>query len=405
MGTLSERSQPAAFDALLALSLGALLLLAAGAGYYRLSLPSAGARAVEIPGSRLQTIIGSAQRRGDSLDITGYYFQAMEYHAVAVLRAPLAVGDFAFLSYRVAAQFPGPDLHFIWREAHNPGEVHTVRLHRNPWGPSLVRLDGHPGWHGTVVELGVHAIGRDGGQALRIDSLRFEPPDWRLALAAQLSGWTAFRGWDHSSINYLFRTRAEHGISPLPVAGAWAALSAVLLWLIGVVRRRQAPAAYAAAALVPWMAIDLLWQQELSGQLSETRARFAGKTIHERHLADVDAWLYSYIQRLKAEVLPSAPARVFIMHDARKHHYDRLKAQYYLLPHNVYNFGAGPQHRAYRPGDYILIMRDTTDPVADEDGRVLRFASGHKLRVRRVDTDERGDLYRVREPRGARGRS
>ena len=70
---------------------------------------------------------------------------------------------------------------------------------------------------------------------------------------------------------------------------------------------------------------------------------FSGKTMHERHLADEDSEFYSYAKRLKAEVLPAKPSRIFILHESLEHDYERLKTQFYLLPHNIYNYGRFPQ--------------------------------------------------------------
>lgn len=100
----------------------------------------------------------------------------------------------------------------------------------------------------------------------------------------------------------------------------------------------------------------LLWQGELETQLNETTYLFAGKTQHEKHLAETDSELYSYAQHLKGEVLPKPCVRIFLLHNSRGHNYTRLRTQLHLLPHNIYNYGRRPQIKHTRPGDYILVL-------------------------------------------------
>jgi hypothetical protein len=102
--------------------------------------------------------------------------------------------------------------------------------------------------------------------------------------------------------------------------------------------------------------LDLLWQKNLSTQLDETRYLFAGKTQHEKHLADREQALYQYARQLKDHVLPSPGVKIFLLHDSALRDYRRLKAQHYLLPHNVFNFGKLPRENSLQKGDYLLVL-------------------------------------------------
>jgi hypothetical protein len=117
--------------------------------------------------------------------------------------------------------------------------------------------------------------------------------------------------------------------------------------------------------------LDLLWQKNLSTQLDETRYLFAGKTQHEKHLADREQALYRYARHLKDHVLPSPGVKIFLLHDSALRGYRRLKAQHYLLPHNVFNFGKLPRENSLQKGDYLLVLDKVGELVyAAESGQL-----------------------------------
>jgi hypothetical protein len=158
--------------------------------------------------------------------------------------------------------------------------------------------------------------------------------------------------------------------------------------------------AIAGAFLVPWLALDLLWQNKLSIQLALTKAQFGGKTVAEKHLADIDGDIYRYISRLKEDVLPAESARIIILHNSYSHNFDRLKAQYYLLPHSAYNFGRVPPKRGTDTVDYILVLGELPAVSYSESMGALIWKKGKRvLPVEPVDTDPLGSLYRIRRDR------
>ena len=192
-------------------------------------------------------------------------------------------------------------------------------------------------------------------------------------------------------------------MSPVVVAAAWSALAALLLLLTGLLQGRVQLIALGGAFLVPWLALDLLWQNKLSTQLALTKAQFAGKTVAEKHLADIDGDIYQYITRLKEEVLPAESARLVILHNSYSHNFERLKAQYYLLPHSAYNFGRVPPKRGVGTVDYILILGDLPAVSYSESMGALIWKKGKRvLPVERVDADPMGSLYRIGRSRTGR---
>ncbi len=149
------------------------------------------------------------------------------------------------------------------------------------------------------------------------------------------------------------------------------------------------------AVLLPWVALDLLWQVKLSNQLEETRLVFGGKSRQDKHLADIDGELYAYARHLRDEVLPQPGPRLFVLNDAGWRGYRRLKLQYYLLPHNIYNFGRYPRPDALRPGDYLLVLDDVPGLDFDRRRSRLRWEDG-SLPVLRVDQQTQGSVYLYR---------
>lgn len=411
MAATGRQALRVAVEAVTSMVLAALVLLGLWIVFYDLTLRDAGAApaltaattegeadaTLDITGRQLQVVAGRGILRGDSLLINDYQLYAMNHNAIAIRRGALPAAQYPYLQYSIDATSPGMVVNFSWRSTSDPRQVYSQALNTRPGSPAVLQLQGLEGWQGTIVEVGIHVVAHDPGQSAVIETLRFAPADWRLALASQLTAWTAFRGWNQSSINFLLGKNTGNGLSPLPVVAAWAALSALVLCVMGVLRGRQHPAAYAAIGVLAWVTMDLLWQYELHAQVRDSRFRFADKSMQERHEADLDAWVYRYVMRLKSEFLPAQPARVIIIHDARKHHYDRLKAQYYLLPHNVYNFDSGLENGAYHAGDYILVMRGASNPVLDDTTQQLVWEDGLRVSVRVLDTEVRGALYQVLE--------
>lgn len=386
----------------LALAASALILLAAFAVYSERQDrgPAATPEPVILPGKSLQAVVGSARVEGEALEFTGYQARDGEFVAVAVSRGRIPAGDYPLLNYRVDTAFPGPALKLVWQTAEEPGVLKSADLQGADGESAWLDLSQNPDWRGTVLEIGVYAYTSDERDALSIAHLTLEPHDWRGELASSWAEWTGYRGWTSRSINLLYGAVDAGAVSPVLVAAAWAALAVLLLWVRGIYTGRAHGGAMVAALLVPWIALDLLWQKELMTQLVQTRDQFAGKTVAEKHLVDVDRHIYRYITRLKNDVLPDRNSRILILHNSHSHNFERLKAQYYLLPHNVYNFGRVPPNYGLETIDYILALGATPRLEYDAQARSLLWKFGKRsLPVELVDDDFMGRLYRVL-PRG-----
>lgn len=349
------------------------------------------ARPWTFRGADLIPRIGSAK----PTDSKGLEVTALDDNqAIITRRVSLRASDYPFAQYTVTGSHPGTDIYLMWRTEENEQEVSRARLN---WNGDIVtshHLAKHEAWRGRIIEIGLDIYGDLREQPLVISSLSLSPGTWRQLLSTIWSEWTVYRGWTQKSVNYQRGTPKNPILSPTLAMATWCGLALLLLGISYLFTRRHSIVAYTSVIFIPWIALDLLWQTELSTQLQETKHLFAGKTQHEKHLADFDSELYSYARYLKHDVLPEPGARVFLLHDSRQMTYTRLKAQYYLLPHNTYNYDRFPRKKMIRKGDYILVLGQVEGLVYDPEKRVLRW---HKkaLRVKHLDSHHQGQLYRV----------
>lgn len=390
------------FRATLALLVSALILFAVFVAYIEAdgSHDTGRIQAIDIPGSGLQIVIGSAEPRGEQLVITRFEPRAGEYHSIAVWRGEFQAVNYPLLRYQLdAAQLP-LRVQLLWMTEENPEGFFILDLANAVGDPGWLDLSKLPNWQGTVVEVGVLVFVSSPDKELSISRLTFTPPGWRAVLASHWYHWSSFRGWSGRSINVLPGTTDSGGISPVPVVAAWAALAAILLVIARLVGGKIHAGALAAVLLLPWVSLDLLWQKELSTQLQSTKDQFADKSVHERHLAAHDSSIYQYVLRLKKEVLPEEPARILLLHDSEGHTYQRLKTQYYLLPHNVYNLGKLPPNYGFPGIDHIIVLGDVPGLEYHRDTSTLVWNGGAMvIAVELLDSDPQGSVYRIANER------
>lgn len=399
--TQQDRDFLSAFgSALLALAASALILLAGSYIYYKISAPGGGGNTYSktIPGKQFKPIMGTAETEGDQLKITGFKTHDHNAHALVSLKTKFRAENYPLLAYQFEGWHTGMRINFIWRTTNSGRRLSTTILNRSLDDPGILNLAKEPNWRGSVTEIGFHVVGGKRDKVLEIPEITLEPSNWWRWLQSAWSEWMAFKGWSGTSINFLQGTPGAPGsatLSPTVAMALWSGLGLLCLFAVCAIQSRHNPISYGIVILIPWIAMDLSWQGELQTQLTETKTTFAGKSMHQKHLADSDRHIYMHAQRLKAEALPTSPARVFILHESGGHNYERLKTQYYLLPHNVYNFGKVPPSHGIHPGDYILALGPSPELTFDPKYSRLSWSGGNDLEVELIDTDPLGQLYRV----------
>jgi len=347
-----------------------------------------------LAGAEIRAVAGSAEIVGHQINVTGFQTNGNERQAIVTINQSFDAEDFSLLTYALSNTPPGMRIDLIWRTAAEPATMYLHPLAQIGASKTTASLAEHPKWQGQITEIALRLAGQHKAESVVIAQLNLQPARWGAPLPELWSQWTAHRGWTQRSINTLDGTPNNGSASPVVAMAAWAGLAALILTGLGLARKEYYLAAYATVVLVPWIALDLLWQSELNSQLKETRYIFSGKTTEEKHLSDVDSVIYSYAKRLKQEVLPASPSRIFFLHEALGHNFRRLKTQYYLLPHNIYNFGGDLPAASVRPGDFILVLGKV--PGLRFNSKAGQLTWKHKkLPVSILDKDHQGTLFQV----------
>ncbi|MDX1733209.1 MAG: hypothetical protein R3228_02545 [Halioglobus sp.] len=334
--------------------------------------------------------------RGNVLQVNGLQELADDRRAILSLAVELMAQDYPVLTYRIGSWQQGTHVYLFWRNADNPGEIFRTGLYRAQGERATLDLAAVDDWRGTITEVGIDIYGDlPNGEPLQITSLSFQPFSRQELLRVVRSQWSAFPGWTQNSINHL-PGRAEGAIaSQAAAAAAWAGCALLLLGIAFLLQKRIDTTSAVIAVLIPWIGLDLAWQRQLSVQVTETKATFSGKSVHEKHLASGDGALYQYARYLKEEVLPEPGQRIFLLHDSKGHNFWRLRAQYHLLPHNIHNFWKYPDQTYVRTGDYLLVLGEVPWLKFHPDKQLLRWGPKRLLQVQHLDRHELGDVYRV----------
>ena len=314
-------------------------------------------------------------------------------------RLSLDASSYPFLQYTINNLQPGLDLLFYWRTRDNPQQISTATLYWSGEGPTYFNLTKEAEWKGHIIEIGLLIYGDLRNQPLEIVELGLYPYSAKALWSTIWSEWTAFEGWSQRSINYLVGTAPKSILSPTIATSAWCGLAIFLYgtWCLAVaIKTRKKPKisiiVLTTIVLIGWITLDFKWQIELFRQLSDTKYLYAGKTIDEKNLAAEDGDLYAYIKHLKTDVLPEDPVRIFILHDSEGHNYWRLRAQYHLLPHNIYNYGRYPQPKHIRNGDWILLLGDIEGLFYNSGTETLSWANNQQLSASLKDDHPLGRL-------------
>ena len=362
------------------------------------STPSGPTEARSINGSEFRLPLGQGIERGEAVIASS---QPPTPRVLAL--APIRFRAENLSLVRVAMNKPGPPVKafIVWR---TDGPSRQTFFHPVPWrrhdSPALVDMSRHAGWKGNIVQIGLDFYSDEPIEALSIGRVSLLPPGTRLRLQALWQDWTSQTSWSASSINHLRGNTSDSWRTANLMLGAISLLALLIVMLLNRWQGRRFHAIQPGVVLLlPWVINDLLWQGTLSSRLEEARERFHGKTLHQRHLVDADADMYRYARHIKGDLLPEDPARVFIIHPDEGHVLTRLRLQYYLLPHNVFNAGKYPRDSAL-PGDYLVVLGTIPGLAFDGENRLLTWPGGQTGPVEAIDHNEHGRVYRLLEGNG-----
>jgi hypothetical protein len=394
----------AAITAVVALVVSAIVLTSAYVVFspvlasYRNSASAEHLNKRSITGRDLIVRIGGGTTNANkALELTSLTQDGSSGRALLTRKVKLSARDYPFLEYKIANRHPGAKVFLIWRTAKEPETLKNALLQLTGGDTAVFHLAANKHWRGDITEIGLDIYGDLRGEPLTVASLTPLPASATALLKTTWSEWTVFESWNQSSINHLRGAPRGALISPTAAMAAWAGLALLLLVIAGLLSKTQYRVGYVIAVVIPWVVLDLLWQERLSTQLGETRYLFAGKSQHERHLADQDGALYRYAQHLQENVLPEPGPRLFILYDNKgeRHAFERLRTQFHLLPHNSYNYGSFPVTKHTDDGDYILVLKEVAGLEYDAQQGKLKWGKNQQLSVSLLDDHAIGNVYLV----------
>lgn len=350
----------------------ALLLWAAQVNWHS---PIAAKSQRTFHGAEFHAVFGSATQQGSYLhvDASDKEFSALQ----SVLPHGVEASDFSTLRYRFR-HFPRTlELSLVFRTEQEPNDVHSVAL---PWpgaGVSSVNVSRIPGWHGTIIELGLAEFATAqnvppalGFRPFDVVGVTLSSRSWHGDLATLVTSWLSAWPWSQRSVHSLGREgEAPHSRSPLVVA----ALAAIVVigWsvvLLGLRGRRLIAVALTAAA-VAWLGLDMRWQAGLAQRLLATRALYAGTqwAQRERIVGDSDILLAADVLKSRFAA-PDAPTRILVDSSSR---FQSLRLVWHLLPMNAGELAQALGLGVSLPDDCLIVFLDSTAWRTDPAMRAL----------------------------------
>lgn len=384
---------------LLALLLGAILVLGAVAAYYVTGSRYVTKAALGWDGSALELLVGDGLVRGDSLELT-----ALDERSQGVVRIPAPKLDttrwvtFAVDISDLAARETRVGL--AWHDETARAGERLIWLAPMTSGTLQVDLAERPEWQGNIGALFLVVAGAL-PQPLTIHRIEIRPPiPVASAILRQVwNEWTTFEGWRGHSINFIVGGTRDGLFPPVLAAALWVVFSAALysiMRLFGGGTWRAVP--FAVILLAGWLMLDARWQFDLLRQLQITGEQYAGKSYEEKRMAAEDRGLFLFAEEVKRRIAP-APARIFLIAAAPNKapdYYIRTRLSYFLQPHNVGSLWSGLPVEGIGPGDYVIILHPHQWIREDIASGELRWREERVLRVERLMSSSIGNLYRAR---------
>lgn len=392
---------PAGLSALLGLVAAAatLWLVAPWVVYPSWGSGSANVPPVELGASRFHSeLAASALPDKTALNTTGVH----PSDPVLVAYPRLVASQYPQLRLDLRRGDPEASLFMFWRNASGSRPIGFTRLDHPRSGSGWHTLADLPGWEGEIAMVGFASLARRGVDPLSVRGASFFPASREALEDRLIEEWSAFRPWSYSNSNKYEGVGDEALLHPTVAAGLWTTLA--LLFFLLTCRWLRPPRQVLVGLclltiFVPWLVLDRLWQRQLEAQVDASAAVFAGLSHSEKSAREPDAALQRYVERLRDRLPAPGDTRIFVLHDSKGHHYWRLRLQFHLLPHDIFNFGRSLERAdRMRAGDHLLLLGELGEIVFDPAADVLKDGEG-RVPVARVDRHRFGALYRV-EGRG-----
>jgi hypothetical protein len=355
-----------------------LIVLGFGAGLVWTSPPMPATK-LPIAARDFRVVQGAGVEDGSSMRIGSVGDDGSALQAVSIdhLRAE----DFPVLRYRFDG-FPRTlELSFFFRRADAPDDVQpavTVPWPDGAW--QTIDLSKMPGWGGEIIEMGFSeyptpqlAPTSVAFQPFRFDSVQLWSRSWRGSFASLYTSWFTYTPWALLSISALGPQREVAQAVPLAPVLLLATVLSFVVAAIFLRWPRRTTAMYGAVALgALWVALDLVWLDDLRKKHAFTETVYANKPWSERaqlapdqDLAQVAAQVLAYFA--------SQPGSHRLLVGAESK-YVFLKLIYALLP-----LDAAPLQEVANltwPSDemFVLLYNDSPWRYDDKRGAIVDAA-------------------------------
>ncbi len=317
---------------------------------------------------------------------------------IVELPVPHAPADaFTFLHLGFTQKPGKSSILILWSTAQTGAKIHVYQLQENPGTSFWIHTKKLKGWSGDITSLGVMVAGRPGA-TVTFQDVSLLPATLGTLLQSVYSDWTAFRPWQHSSVNTHKGTGSDNpSFYPVVVVAAFLALCIMAYGLILLFFRARASFDWRVMAslfLIGWLGLDLIWQGKLFRQLALTHKTFSGMDSQEKLAVGIDGELVKFMAEVKQE-LDATDSRIFVSSSVD---YMGMRGAYYLYPFNVYWERRGPelpQSKYVHSGDYIVVVQPADTSFDTATGKLL---SSHdtSLSVEPILSHRLGSLYRVK---------
>jgi hypothetical protein len=315
----------------------------------------------EFPATRYS----SSRVRGSAREVSGL----LQGEAILSVQTVFKADQYPFLEINFEGGNPDLKLFLFWHTAEHPDRVQYLELVTTEGGSNWVDLTRNELWGGTVEKLVLGVFGDLRDETFVLRELAFLPYGALGILGTIWTEWRHFSPWEQISINHYRGAPLGSLLLPAYAAAIWALTACIASLAMTRVRQRGQTSTRSTLYATPgviiglaWLVLEALWLQRISVQHRETTRQFAGKTLHERKLADWDGDSYRISQQIAA-ALEGETRDLAIVFDG-----DKYKApvpqriRYHLLPEfrvrEIVNNRRRDVRRIGREYEYVLVLSD-----------------------------------------------
>ena len=315
---------------------------------------------------------------------------------VTVDRPNIDAANYRRIRWRVQSVDPEVTLVFAWRTDSAPGQTLTAPLVQYG-GDLYVAHPERPAWSGRIegIALTVHGKLR---QPFFIEAVTIDSMDAGEVIADRIQDWFGFQHWSGLSINAAIGGPQEQPVW-MPIAVSMVAVTAIAIVALRG-RRRMTPSArklaITAIVVLAWIVLDARWLWQRIQQTESTASVFAGKTPRDKHVSDVDGYVYAFAEQVITR-LPKTPVRIHVASDDQ---YFGGRMAYHLYPHNANmnrENGGLPSPDRVKAGEYLVVFR-RAGVLYDPANRMLTWDQHPAVPVDILIAHQGNAAFRVRGP-------